>query len=145
MLKFEGAPNMNSAELNPNEVGADVNTGKKLEGELTPEELGKLKAEGKQEQVAEKSELSPEEQIEQMDKDVEDNQKEMTRLSESIQGIKSAINAARENLGLPPTEEDPPSVFSNKDRLEKLKAEQDALEKQREELISQQEKERLIR
>jgi len=46
MPKFEGAPNMNNAELNPNEVGADIGAGKKLEGELTSEELEKLKAEG---------------------------------------------------------------------------------------------------
>ena len=55
------------------------------------------------------------------------------------------MNEAREKLGLPPTEEEPPSTFSEKDKLEKLKAEQEALEKQKEELVSQQEKERLIR
>ena len=145
MPKFEGAPNMNNAELNPNEVGADVGAGKKLEGELTPEELEKLKAEGGQEQVAEEPELSPEEQLKNLEGEAEAKQAEMTRLSESIEGTKSALNAAREKLGLPPTEEDPPSVFSEKDKLEKLRAEQEGLDKQKEELISQQEKERLIR
>ena len=145
MPKFEGAPNMNNTELNPNEVGADIGAGKKLEGELTPEELEKLKAEGGQEQVVEEPELSPEEQLKNLEGEVEAKQAEMTRLSESIEGTKSALNAAREKLGLPPTEEDPSSVFSEKDKLEKLKAEQEGLDKQKEELISQQEKERLIR
>ena len=146
MPKFEGAPNMNNAELNPNEVGADIGAGKKLEGELTSEELEKLKAEGGgQEQVAEEPELSPEEQLKNLEGEAEAKQAEMTRLSKSIEGTKSALNAAREKLGLPPTEEDPPSVFSEKDKLEKLRAEQEGLDKQKEELISQQEKERLIR
>ncbi len=142
MPKFESAPNLNNPELNPSGMGADVNAAKRLEGELTPE---KLQVEKGQEQGAEKPELSPEEQIEQMSKDIEVKQEEMARLSESIEGKKSALNAAREKLGLPPTEEDPPSVFSEKDKLEKLQAEREALEKQKEELISQKEKERLIK
>jgi hypothetical protein len=145
MPKFEGASNVNNTELNPNEVGTDIGAGKKLEGELTPEELEKLKAEGGQEQVAEKPELSPEEQLKNLESEAEAKQAEMTRLSESIEGTKSALNAAREKLGLPLIEEDPPSVFSEKDKLEKLRAEQEGLDKQKEELVSQQEKERLIR
>ncbi len=136
---------MNSAELNSSEVSADVGAGKKLEGELTPEELEKLKAEEGREQQAEKPELSPEEQLKNLEAEAEATQQEITRLTESVEGTKAKINKAREKLGLPPTEEDPPSVFSEKDKLEKLKAEQEGLEKQKEELISQQEKERLIR
>jgi hypothetical protein len=45
MPKFESAPNINNPELNPSEMGADVYAAKKLEGELTPEELEKLKDE----------------------------------------------------------------------------------------------------
>ena len=45
MPKFEGAPNMNNAELNPNEIGADANGGKKPEGELKSEELKKSETE----------------------------------------------------------------------------------------------------
>ncbi|MDI6820618.1 MAG: hypothetical protein QMD65_00355 [Patescibacteria group bacterium] len=145
MPKFESAPNLNSPEINPVEAQADVNTGKKLEGELTPEELEKLKAEEGQEQQTEQPELSPEDQLKNLEGEAKAKQEEMTRLSESIEGTKSALNAAREKLGLPPTEEDPPSVFSEKDKLEKLQAEQEGLEKQKEELIGQQEKERLIR
>lgn len=174
---------MNNAELNPNEVGADVGAGKKLEGELTPEELEKLKAvegqeqktdlppappgnmddadamekftkdmeewqerqKGEEKPEVEKPELTPEEQLKNLEGEAAGKQEEMTRLSESIEGTKSALNAAREKLGLPPTEEDPPSISGSKDKLEKLKAEQEGLEKQKEELISQQEKERLIR
>ncbi|MBU4223827.1 hypothetical protein KJ934_01200 [Patescibacteria group bacterium] len=136
---------MNNVELNPNEVGADVGAGKKLEGELTPEELERLKAEEGQEQKIEVPELSPEEQLKNLEGEAEARQQEISRLNESVEGTKSALNATREKLGLPPTEEDPPSVSSEKDKLEKLQAEQEALEKQKEELVSQQEKERLIR
>ena len=101
MPKFEGAPNMNNTELNPNEVGADIGAGKKLEGELTPEELEKLKAEGGQEQVAEEPKLSPEGQLKNLEGEAEAKQEEMTRLSESIEGTKSALNAAREKLACP--------------------------------------------
>lgn len=145
MPKFESAPNINNPEINPAEVQADVNVGKKIEGELTPEELEKLKTKEGPEQEAEKPELTPEEQLKNLEGEMEARQQEMTRLTESIEGMKAKLNEAREKLGLPPTEEEPPSTFSEKDKLEKLKAEQEALEKQKEELISQQEKERLIR
>ncbi len=145
MPKFENAPTLNNPELNPNEIGADVNVGKKPEGEMTPEELEKSKTEEGQEQVPEKPELSPEEQLKNLEGETEAHQQEITRLTESVEGTKTKINEAREQLGLPPTEEDPPSVSSEKDKMEKLKAEQEDLEKQKEELISKQEKERLIR
>ena len=145
MQKFESAPNINNPELNPSEVGADVNVGKKIKGELTPEELEKLKAEEGQERESKKPELSPEEQLRNLEGEMESQQQEMTRLTGSIEGTKSKLNETRKKLGLPPTEEEPPSTFSEKDKLEKLKAEQEALEKQKEELVSQQEKERLIR
>ena len=102
-------------------MGTDVNAAKKLEGELTPEE-----------------------QIKNLEGEVETRQQEITRLTESVEGTKAKLNEAREKLGFPPTEEEPPSVFSEKEKLEKLKAEQETLEKQKEELISQQEKERMI-
>lgn len=145
MFNPESTPNLNNPEINPAEAQADVNAGKKLEGELTSEELEKLKAEEGPEQEQEKPELTPEEQLKNLEAEVESKQEEVTRLSESIEDTKSALNAARENLGIPPTEEEPPSTFSEKDKLEKLKAEQEALEEQKEELISQQEKDRLIR
>jgi len=145
MPKFDSAPNINNPELNPSEMGADVNAGKKREGKLTPEELKKLKVEGEQGQEAEKPELSPEEQLKNLEDEMESRQQEITRLTESIKGTKSKLNETREKLGLLPTKEEPPSTFSEKDKLKKLKAEQETLEKQKEELVSQQEKERLIR
>jgi len=45
MPKFESAPNINNPKLNPAEAQADVNVGKQLKSELTPEELEKLKTE----------------------------------------------------------------------------------------------------
>jgi len=147
MPKFESAPNLNNPEINPAELQADVNVGKKLEGELTPEELEKLKTEQgtEQEQEMEKPELSPEEQLKNLEGEMEARQEEMTRLTESIERTKARLNEVREKLGLPPTEEEPPSTLSEKDRLEKLRTEQKTLEKQKEELISQQKKEQLIR
>jgi hypothetical protein len=145
MPKFESTPNIDNPELNPAEAQADVNVGKKLEGELTPEELEKLKVEKEQRQEQEKPELSPEEQLKNLEGEMESRQQEMTRLTESIERTKSKLNEVREKLGLPPTEEEPPSTFLEKEKLEKLKAEQEALEKQKKELVSQQEKERLIR
>lgn len=166
MPKFEGAPNMNNAEPNPVEAGKSVEiplmitrdmeqqlTGRGLSKEdinkLTPEGAWEVlngeKNEQSGEQSPEKAELSPEDKLKNLEGETEARQQEITKLTESVEGTKSKLNKAREELGLPPTEEDPPSVYSEKDRLEKLQAEQDALEKQKEELVNQQEKERLIR
>ncbi len=142
MSKFESAPNINNPELNPSEAGTDVNVGKKAGGELTPEELGTLKT--KEGQEVEK-ELSLEEQLENLGGEFEARQQEIMRLTESIEGTKAKLNDAREKLDLPPTKEDPPSVFLEKDSLEKLQAKQKDLEKQKEKLTSQQGKEHLIR
>jgi hypothetical protein len=145
MPKFESAPNINNPELNPAEIQDDVNTGKKLEGELTPKELEKLGVEEEPEQEVKQPELSPEEQLKILEGEIEARQKEIMRLTKSIERTKSQLNAVRGRLGLPPTEEEPTSTSSEKDKLEKLKAEQEALEKRKEELVSQQERERLIR
>lgn len=145
MPEFENVPNMNNAELSPNEIGTDVGVEKKLEGELTPEESEKIKAEEGQEQMKEELELSPEDQFKNLEGEAEATQQEITRITESVEGTKAQLSALREKFGLPPTEEDPPSVSSEKDKLEKLKSEQEGLEKQKEELVSKQEKERLIR
>lgn len=113
---------------------------------IKPEEMGQLDFEGtKAEQVAEQPVLSTEEQLKNLDREVEAREQEITRLTESVEGTKTKLNQARESLGLTPIEEDPPSVLSEKDKLEKLKNEQSVLKKQKEELISQQEKEKLIK
>jgi len=141
-MHLENTPNINNPESNLSEMGADINNiGERLEGKLAPEELEKLKVEEKREQ----SELSPEQQLTTLGEEGEARQQEITRLTESVKRTKAKVNEIRKELGLPPTEEDPPTVFSEKDKLEKLQAEHEALEKQREEFISQRERERLIR
>lgn len=147
MPKFESTPDLNNPEINPAEVQADVNVGKKLEGEFTPEESEKLKAEegGGEKQESKEQELSSKDQLKNLEGEMETLQQEMSKVTESIEGTKARLNKVREKLGLLPTEEEPPSTFLEKDKLEKLKAKQEALEKQKEELISQQEKKQLIR
>lgn len=132
MSNSESMPNLNNSEINPVEAQEDVNVDEKFEGELIFEEQ-------------EEPELTPEEQLENLEAEIEAKREEVNRLLESIEGLKSDINVTREKLGLPPTEEEPPSTFSEKDKLKQLKVEQEALEKQKKELISQQEKEQLIR
>ena len=120
MPKFEDVPNIDTQEINP-----------KLRPE-NPKEMIELK-------------LSPKEEFENLEGEVKIRQEEISKLSESIEGTKTKLNQTRENLGLPPHEGEPPSMLGGKDKLEKLKAEQAALEKQKENLLSQQEKEELIR
>jgi len=145
MLKFESAPNGDQPELTPSERGADVSDAQAPEGELTQEDLEEVEAAQVQEQGEGKPELSREAQIENLGGEVEDRQQKVARLAESVQGTRTQLDEARGELGLPATEEDPPSVLSEEDELARLRAEQEILAKQKEELISQQEKERLIR
>ncbi len=121
-MHLENTPNINNPELSPGEVGAE------------------LASEEKQE----RSELSPEKQLTNLEEEAEARQQEITRLTESVERTKTKVNEMRKELGLPPNKEDPPSVFSETDKLKKLQAEQEALEKQREELVSQEEREQLI-
>lgn len=139
MSKFKDAPNLNDPKLSTAEGQADVNVAKKLEGEITPEELEKLRAEKGEEQ-----ELSQEDQLKNLEGKMETLQIEMRVLTEYITETKDKLNETRKQLNLPPNEEEPISIFSEKDKLEKLKIAREALEKQKEELVSQQEKERLI-
>ena len=79
MSKFDGASNVNNVELNPSEIGADVHVGENTpEGELTPEELEKLKVEEGQEQQTEQPELSPEDQLKNLEGETAAKQEEMT-------------------------------------------------------------------
>jgi len=111
-----------------------------VENKIRPEDLGDLGTEGsKIEQVVEQPELSPEEQPEDLNGQITAQEQEIAKLTESIEGTKSKLSAVREGLGLPPTEEDPSSITSEKDTLEKLQREQEELEKQKEEIISEQE------
>ena len=131
MSKFENIQKMNNKELNPNEVSVDVGIEKKLKSELTSK--------------PEQPKLSPEEELKNLENETEAKQEKINKLTESVEETRSKLNKIREKIGLPPIEEDPPSVFSEKDELERLKEEQEILEKQRVELTSRQEKEQLIR
>ena len=87
----------NIEELNPSEQPDTVDIGKSLASEPMPE----VKV-----------------------NEAEIGQQEIARLVESINLTKAGLNEAREKLGLPPTEEDPPSVQLEKDKLEELIAQQ---------------------
>ncbi len=89
--------------------------------------------------------LQEQEQLKNLEDEAEARQQEITKLTESVEETRTKLNEIRGQFGLPPIKEDPPSVFSAKDKLEKLQAEQEGLEKQKEELISKQEKEQQVR
>jgi len=144
MPKFENAPNIDNSELNTVEAQVDVNADKKHKDEIASEELEKIRAEKGEGQEPKGQELSQEDQLKDLEGEMEIRQQEMTRVTESIEGTKSRMNEVREKLGLPQDGEDPPSIFLEKDKLKKLKAEQEALEEQKEELVSRQEKEELV-
>lgn len=129
MSELEDAPNANNAGLSPNAVEVGV-VEKKSEPESSPVET---------------LELSGEEQIKNLGNKAENNKKDTDRLNNSIERDKARLNEVRKKLGLSPTEEEPQSVLHNKKRLEELRDERNALEKQKEEFINQQEKERLIK
>ncbi|MEO5366311.1 MAG: hypothetical protein H7831_08135 [Magnetococcus sp. WYHC-3] len=131
MAKLESAPNLEGPKLKSIK-----------EDGLAPE---KLETRGEQEKASEELKLSPEDQLENLKDRSVAGEKEMARLSESIETTKSALKTVREKLGLPSVEEDPPSVSNDKDKLDRLKNEQENLERQKEELVKQQERERLIR
>ena len=128
-------------ELNPNGLNKTVEAPvskigvggvvQKLEGDLVPEKTKQV-------------ELSQEDQLKNLANQSEIIQRDITVLTASIEQTKIKLNEARKKFGLAPTEEDPPSVSSGNDRLEKLQAEQEAFEKQRKEIISQQERTELI-
>src|SRR3989344_6069290 len=128
-------------ELNPNGSNKTVEAPvskigvggvvQKLEGDLVPEKTKQV-------------ELSQEDQLKNLANQSEIMQRDITVLTASIEQTKIKLNEARKKFGLAPTEEDPPSVSSGNDRLEKLQAEQEAFEKQRKEIISKQERTELI-
>lgn len=148
MLKPESAPNLNNPELNHTKKEVGVNANELLEDKSMLGESKKLEAkteaEEGQEQEVKKLELSPEEQIKNLDSELRDQQQETIRLTKLVKETKAKLNEALKELGLSPVEKDPPSISSEKNKLKDLQEKQEALEKQKEKLISQQEKERLI-
>jgi hypothetical protein len=88
--------------------------------------------------------LSPENDLKNLEDKTQAGQQEITRLTELVEKTKTELNRLREQMGLPPTEDDPPALASEAEKLYKLQAEQEELAKQKEEL-RRQERERLIR
>jgi len=126
--KPEGVPTLNNLETNPDEIIGNVEVSKK-EIPMTSEGLEKIKTEGSKEK---KLELSPKEQEVLAEEGIADKEEEITRLSESIANTKTKLNEVRKKLGLPPSEEESPSTLSMRERLEKLRVEQESSEKQKE-------------
>jgi uncharacterized phage infection (PIP) family protein YhgE len=145
MSNIEGAPNIGNPELNSSGVEVDNDAGSKPEEEHAPEKLEKIATGENQEQEVEKPALSPDEQLKTLEGEVETTQQEISNLNETIEGTRTKINEVREQLGLRPNNEDSPSISSEKDKLEQLKAEQEGLDIQKEQLISQRERDQLIR
>jgi uncharacterized protein YdiU (UPF0061 family) len=81
---------------------------------------------------------SPEEQTQNLEKEIQIKKQEAERLTGTIIITKAEIENMREKLGLPPTKEEPPNILSDKKRIEVLQKEQADLEKQKEGLSGQQ-------
>lgn len=133
MSKFENVPNINKQELQPTESKKMVNVN---ESEFKRKELDELKTEKELEEKAETKnpELTFEEKLKILENRIKTQQKEIERLTGSIEKKRTELNEVRKKLGLPPIEEDPPNTFSEKYKLEKLKSEQLDFEKQKKNL-----------
>ncbi len=143
MSNIENAPDLNNSELDLSEAQKGLSFSNKFEGDIVPEESDKPKE--TEVQKSKEQELSPENQLKNLEVEIETQQREITMVSKSIESTKNKLSEIRKNLGLSVDEEEPPqSVFLEKNNLERLETEQEALEKQKEELVSQQEKEQLI-
>ncbi|MEI7709458.1 MAG: hypothetical protein WCI76_01975 [bacterium] len=122
MPKFDGAPNVNNPEIIPTPerpISPEVQARIDVTPQTPGQKLGDIETKSAQ------------------------NNSEIGKLAELVQGTKDGLNAVRAKLGLPPTEENPPSVFASEDKLAKLEAEQKVLAEQRAELI-RQEKEKIL-
>jgi len=143
MPKFEGAPNMNNAELNPNEIGADANGGKKPEGELKSEELKKSETEVGQGEEAKDSlkegnaEQVTEEQVVGTISRVEDVDKKILETRRRTAEDEAKINSLRESLGVTSDSEISQSANFNNHRVAGLEAERNELTKERDGLIEE--------
>ena len=120
-MKTEAISGLNNTNSNRNELQGDVGIDRNGEGEIVSEDL---KAEEKERA---KVELTPEEELREIESEAATRQQEINRLVGSIGETKTKLREAREGLGLPQTDEDPPSVFSSRDKLNKLQAEQATL------------------
>ncbi|MFY9558654.1 MAG: hypothetical protein WAQ52_00330 [Terriglobales bacterium] len=88
--------------------------------------------------------FSPENDLKNLEDKTRAGEQEITHLTELVEKSKTELNRLREQMGLPPTEDDPPGLASEARKLHKLQVEQEALAMQKAELL-RQERERLIR
>jgi len=126
MSEFENVPNINDTESISSEIQTEFNAVEKFEGGPVSGEFGE-------------QELSLQEQLKNLESEIWLQHQDMMNLTELIEQTKAKINEVREKLGLQPTNEEPPSTSLERDKLEKLKAEQEGLEQQKGELTAQRE------
>ncbi len=105
MLKFNGSPESNKLELIP----------------TTPEKSVDV------EKIIKQKPLSPQQKLDNLETKIKNNAMEISELTEHVDGTKKELDEIREELGLPATEESPPSTLSEEERLEVLQAEQERL------------------
>lgn len=91
-----------------------------------------LEKTNKDKEVNEVSKLSPEEQIGQLKKAIDQKSEEIDCLSNSIENTEIKLNEVREELGLPVDTEDSIDAAYEKQKLEKLITERDILMKEEE-------------
>jgi hypothetical protein len=118
-----------------------INTMSEFEETPNASNTETLKTQESLEKEAEQPVLLVKEQIKNLEGKIEAHQQEIARISTVIEETNVKLNEVRENLGLESDEEDISSTLSERDELDRLKAELQALEKQKEELVSQQENE----
>lgn len=118
-MKVEATHGLNKINLNRNELPGDVGAGRRRESDGPFEDL----------EIEEtvKVVLAPEEELKKVEGGVANRQQEIDELSESIKATKAKLKEARVGMGLPQTDEDPPSIFSSRKELDKLQSGQDAL------------------
>ncbi|OGE82699.1 MAG: hypothetical protein A3B23_03310 [Candidatus Colwellbacteria bacterium RIFCSPLOWO2_01_FULL_48_10] len=92
--------------------------------------------------------LETTEQLKSLNSQTELRQLGIDQLTKSVHADKKMLDKAREGLGLPPNDQDSPVASIEKGQMERLRAEQAAIEQERKELLEQliqQEKENILR
>ena len=98
----------------------DINAEKKLAGEVSAEEQKPPAGE----------------QLRSLQATIEAKQQEIEKLTGLSEKTKIELKEAREQLSLPPDENELPNILADKKSLKKLQAEQELLKKQKQELVN---------
>lgn len=114
---------------------------KDLEPVLGKEQLGTI--ESKPLESVDQIPLSQDDELIKINELIGEEQQKFSELSGSIEGTKTTLNKKLEELGVPTTEEDPPSVLPSKSELGKIVEHLALLEEQKEKLTALQEKKQL--